>query len=148
MSESINLPTPHTQNVNNPVNSVNENAVVDVSDFETPTLVIKTKPLSEYQQRLNKNANPIRGLYILTSFRDKTVEMPVKMLIDSGSTMSLMDRSLYDRMPNEMKPPITEPGRPVRLADGSIQQGEGFIKIPMKCEHQHIKMFFYVGKIQ
>ena len=106
----------------------------------TPKLVLKAKPMSEYQGHLNLNTDPNKGLYILANFQSDTAHLPIKLLLDSGSSTSLLHNEVFNRIPLHMRPPIVKNTKQIRFADGSVQNSTGTITMPLQIgDHvQHI----------
>ena len=105
-------------------------------------IVFKTKPLSEYRGQLNTNACANKGLYILATYETDDVALPFKMLLDSGSSMSLLHKDMYAKLPEWAKLPIIETGKKIRFADGSIQESCGIVNIPLQIGDQNIHVDF------
>ena len=54
----------------------------------------------------NVDAKPSKGMRILASLGNKDNHTKVKMLIDSGTSMSLLIKSMYKRLNIEARPLI------------------------------------------
>ena len=128
------------------VNTVVKSIPQSVEQKDCSVLVFKTRPTTEYNGQMNENADPSKGIYISASYQNKTTVIPIKVLIDSGSTMSLLDKSVYDRIPAEMKPVLKETEKQIKFADGSIQKSEGIVKMPLQCGNIVASIEFLLGK--
>ena len=60
---------------------------------------LHTRPKHEMIKTLNKDAKPTNGLYIEACFTNDTLSCPFHMLIDSGASVSLCSKSLFDSLP-------------------------------------------------
>ncbi len=109
-------------------------------------LVIKTLPVTQYQGNLNKQSDPTKGLYVLSEYKNSQISMPIKILLDSGCSKSLIDINTLNQMPSAMKPIITENHKQVRFADKSLQQSLGTVVLPLQIGNKNIQASFIVGK--
>ena len=109
-------------------------------------LVFKTRKMSEYQGQINHNAVPNKGLYILAEYQTDEVPLPVKILIDSGSSMSLMHRGVYHKIPDWAKPPIHSTGKKIKFADGRIQEASGIVTLPLQIGETTTNIDFLLGE--
>ena len=93
--------SPQTDTVNIVNNSNESSAETELShkvglEPGAPRLILKAKPMSEYKGQRNMNTDPNKGLYILANFQNDTAALPIKLLLDSGSSMSLLHNAVYD----------------------------------------------------
>ena len=113
--------------------NVQECNKVKISENQSE-LIFKTRPISEYEGKINVRANPAKGLYILATFQKEDTIIPIKILLDTGSNHSLMNQQIYDQIPDHMKPPLQHTGKQVKFADGSTQRGIGMISMSMNLD--------------
>jgi predicted aspartyl protease len=134
--------------VNNLVQSEDRKGSEKLSETmeEISMLVFKSRPVSECKNILNLNADPSKGLYILASFQNKTVSVPIKVLIDSGSSMSLLDKSVFNNIPENMRPVMKETEKQIKFADGSVQKSEGVVTISLRSDEKIVHVDFLLGK--
>ena len=89
---------------------------------------VHTRKLTKYQNQLNEIANPNQGMYISSVFGNGNLSTPVKLLLDSGAGISLMDYKNMDKFPNEIKLFVKPCNKKIRLCDAlvvlSVQIGE------------------------
>jgi hypothetical protein len=117
----------------------------DGQENEAPVLKLKTKRLDEYKGQTNLAAKPSQGLYILSEFGNTQKSVPIKMLIDSGAGVSLLDRKSYERIPTVIRPVVRESKQQITLADGSIQSCDGVITLNLKIGDQVRSVEFLLG---
>ena len=100
------------------------------------------------KSELNTVAIPQRGIYIDADLMSKETSLPVttvSILIDSGSSRSLLSREVYERLPKEVKPQLRETVHCVKLADGSTQNCYGTVRIPVVIVGDITVIEFVVG---
>ena len=112
---------------------------------EFPALTFKTKLLSEYREELNICANPCRGLYIMSVFGNGQNTLPIKVLIDSGADMSLLDIRVLENMPMKFRPVLEKCDKQIKLADGSLQMCAGIVTLPLTVGKVTQNAKFLVG---
>ena len=110
-----------------------------------PKLVFKTKPIDQYKNVLNLNADAYKGIYILADYDGGEKHMQMKFLLDSGASRSLFDKKCYDQIPHDMKPPIKPTGQQIRFADGSLQTAIGTIVFPLLIGDTEYNLEFLLG---
>ncbi len=112
---------------------------VDICSDSNVVLQVKTLPLSLYQGKSNSNANPNMGMYIMSFLNCGENKIPFKCLLDSGSTMSIINYDHYLSIPEHCRPPLSSCSKQIKLADGSLRHCAGTTKIMLhisdvKCE--------------
>ena len=128
---------PQTEPVNTVHKMIDENTEEDSVrkinlQAHVPRLVFKTKPVNAYNSKINKKSEPNKGLYILASFQNDDKALPLKLLLDSGSSMSLLHNEVYNSLPENMRPPIKQTSKQIKFADGSIQDSSGIVTMPLQ----------------
>ena len=108
-------------------------------------LICKTRHVSEYRGQLNAKAIPNKGMYILTTYQNEDVEIPVKILIDSGSSMSLYSRSAYEKIPEFARPPVKYTNKRIKFADGSCQDSSGIVTFDFQIGDKIEQVDFLLG---
>ena len=107
---------------------------------------LHTVPISKQTSRkLNKNAKPVRGLYVDAAFRLGNDCKPFHILLDSGAEASLLSDSTFERLPAEMKPDLKPTFHKVKVADGRIQPCTGIATIPLRVGDTMHPIQFLVG---
>ena len=88
-------------------------------------VTIQSRPLSEFKDIPNLNSMPFKGLYIVANVENDHRPVPIRFLLDSGSSDSLLDINAYNRIPEKNRPSITESSKSIRFADNRIQKALG-----------------------
>ena len=149
MSSENENKTPRIHNNDNNVKTQyvkSKKVQVDMSNVKNrPIIEIPVRPIEDMSVRINNKAAPHKGMYILTNFGTKTKSMPIEILIDCGSTMSLLDKTLYDQLPADFKPMLRPSEHKLKFADGSVQQCAGIVTIPLKLGTNYTEIDFIVG---
>ena len=131
------------QNVIKPVESLVRQDVKQ--DNRVPVLVFPTKPLSECKYERNANSAPKYGMYVEAECFAENEKMSIKVLIDSGATMSLLDMSVFDKLPDYYKSQLIETEKTVKFADGSLQKSCGTFKMALKLGNEMVELEFLLG---
>ena len=95
--------------------------------------------------KANKFAKPHKGMYILARLGNDETSWRVKMLIDSGASMSLLDKRIFDHISSETRPKLHPSTLQVTLADGHVRDCYGTVEIPVKVCGSEITLEFLVG---
>ena len=117
-----------------------------VANSNTPVIHIETKPLSEFKDEPNAQAKPSQGLYIRSSFGNACSALSFKLLIDSGAAMSLLDSTTYGQIPADIRPPVKECFKQIRLVDGSVADCEGIVSMDIEIGGTVKTIDFLLGK--
>ena len=138
---------PHSTTVNNVHSSAVEAETSHKIELgqDAPRIVFKTKSLNDYKNQINTNTDPNKGLYIMATFQNDYTALPLKLLLDSGSSMSLMHNEVYNRLPQNMKPPIRPTSKQIKFADGSLQNSTGLITMPLQLGDEIHLIDFVLG---
>ncbi len=72
-------------------------------------------------------------------------DIPIKMLIDSGATSSLLHQQVYEAIPIQVRPKLKAIDIQITLADGSIQPCQGKISLPLQIGPTQYSVEFLVG---
>ena len=103
-------------------------------DAKQPILAFKSKPISEFKGQMNPQADLAKGLYILTTYQMGDTMIPIKILLDTGCSHSLLSYDIYQQIPIHMRPKLQETDKKVKFADGSVQKGLGVINMPVNIK--------------
>ena len=109
-------------------------------------LIFKTKPISEYRGQINTNASPNKGLYILASYETESLSLPIRVLIDCGASVSLLNKGVYAKLPDWAKLPIRKTEKKIKFADGSMQNSQGIVRIPLQVGNETTYIDFLLGE--
>ena len=71
-------------------------------------------------------------MYILARLGNNETRWRVKVLIDSGASMSLLDKKIFDSISSETRPKLHPCTLQVTLADGHVRDCYGTVEIPVK----------------
>ena len=113
---------------------------------EKACLKFHTKPMSDFRNEINVNANPNQGLYILSSFGKTDMITSFKTLIDCGAAMSLLHVDTYAKIPDDIKPQIRPTLKEIRLADGSFTKCDGIVTMTLQVGGTTKEVDFLLGK--
>ena len=116
------------------------------NNMKLSKLIFKTRHISEHKGIMNMNSDPSKGLYIMAQLQNNEVGVPMKLLIDCGSSMSLLDERMYEQIPDNMKPEIRQTGKQIKFADGSVQKSSGIVRIPVQVGNKVSQIDFLLGK--
>lgn len=98
----------------------------------------------------NTKADPSRGMYInaiLSWGKAKDMEiMNLRMLVDSGASLSLLSEDAFAQIPSSYKPVLEATDTKIRLADGGLRSCTGVVRIPLYIADQEHEVMFLVGK--
>ena len=90
-------------------------------------------PISNSQDmRYNLESNPGMGMYIRTRLGTDFSSIPVKLLVDSGATMSLLNQRVYDELTDDIRPALHSSNYKIKFANGEVQKALGQAKIPIQ----------------
>jgi len=95
---------------------------------------------------INTGSNGNHGVYLqakILSGNDK--EMNMNLLLDSGASVSLMSKTMLERIKKEFPVRVSQTEVTVKFADGSLQPGIGTVKTPVIIGKQVENIEFLVG---
>ena len=110
-----------------------------------PKLIFKTKPLSEYQGVVNSSADTSKGLYIIAQFQFEDTSIPIRILLDTGCTMSLLSNAIFQQIPDHLKQQIQQTNRQIKFADGGVQKSAGIVSMPLWMGEKCVNIDFLMG---
>ena len=82
--------------------------------------------------RYNPESNPGMGMYIRTRLGTDFSSIPVRLLVDSGATMSLLNQRVYDELTDDIRPALHSSNYKIKFANGEVQKALGQAKIPIQ----------------
>ena len=90
----------------------------------------------------NSRANPGRGMYINCQLGTEIIH---QRSIDSGVTMSLLAKSTFCKLPENIRPTLEESSFQIKFANGDIQDSFGQTRIPITIGDFTADIDFLVG---
>ena len=110
------------------------------------TLVFPTQQITK-PERFNHNpvANPGMGMYIRAKLGTETFNLQVKMLVDSGATMSLLNEKILSELPIEARPVLEKSNSQIKFANGEVQRVLGRVKVPVQINGFTKSVDFLIG---
>ena len=127
------------------VESVNSQTRVVREKDCIPLLVFPVKPSFECKYEQNEFSAPKYGMYVQANLETNSEVLELKELIDTGATMSLMDMSVLEHLPEPYKAQIKENGKAVKFADGRVQKSYGTLSLVLKLGNEMKELDFLLG---
>ena len=109
-------------------------------------LVLEINTDSKSTSEVNVSAAAHLGVYIDGKLKGQGFTAPLSILLDCGSSKSLLSRDVYDRLPDGCRPPLQGIEHHVKFADGSIQHCLGTVRIPVAIGKERSTVDFVVGQ--
>jgi hypothetical protein len=67
------------------------------------------------------------------------------MLIDSGASLSLLSKEIFDQLPEQVRASVKPVNKNLKFADGSLQKCEGSVELNIKLGHITKVVNFIIG---